>query len=70
MPLLTIRAIRDFPTVVEKRVTRVGDNQSRMEDAHESCFRSYQVLQRVKWLLAQGCSPAVVLQEIEEMEGI
>jgi len=42
--------------------------QSRFPRVHESLFRSYQILEKVKYLLEKGTAPLVVSELIDEME--
>ena len=35
---------------------------------HESVLRSYHIVKKVRWLLEQGCSAAVVIELIDLME--
>jgi hypothetical protein len=68
--------IRKMLTVLTPDIVR-GDISVFPEDAlisfhgtgwHESLFRSYQILERVKWLLERGTPSAVVLELIAVME--
>lgn len=64
--MLSIAEIRAFPTVTGTVMEAHPDFDT--DKLHESLFRSFQILSRVKWLLREGASNAVVQQEIEEME--
>jgi hypothetical protein len=39
-----------------------------VRNIHESCFRSYQILEKVKELIEHGTPSAVIKELIEEME--
>lgn len=48
--------------------TVVSDDTPNCHRWHESVMRSYQILQKVKWLLALDTKPIVVLELIDLME--
>lgn len=56
--------IRDLPTVIDEEFLSLG-----AKGIHESVLRSYHILEKVKFLLQEGCSSAVILEIIELMEG-
>jgi hypothetical protein len=68
--------IRNFPTVlttdcVRKDVTVFPEGASFEFSStgwHESLLRSYQIVEKVKWLLERGTPSAVVLELIALME--
>lgn len=53
--------VRTMPTVYDF-------TDSKAVRVHESCFRSFQILGKVKELLGQGTPGSVVLELIELME--
>ena len=55
---LSYEDIADMPSVLDVYGSRW----------HESVFRSYQILAKVKWLLEQGTQPQVVRELIVMME--
>lgn len=52
---------RKFPTCVD-------EIPSGAKGVHESCLRSYQILQQVKYFLKKGTPTEIVLELISEME--
>lgn len=56
--------IRDLPTVLDEDLLSLG-----AKGIHESVLRSYFIVEKVKFLLQEDCSSAVILELIELMEG-
>lgn len=50
----TLKEITELPTVIDM--------------VHQSCYRSWGILEYTKWMLEQGAPPAVVLQVIKDLE--
>ena len=64
-----IDRIRDWPTTLKpEEVKKDLKENPGTAGWHESLLRSYHIVQKVKWLLAEGTSPEVTLQLIEDME--
>lgn len=53
---------------IRKRPTTVTDIPDRCVGVHESCLRAYQILQKVKYLFAEGVPLKIVLELVKEME--
>jgi len=62
---MNIREIQAMPQTTYELTLTKGKP---FPDRHESVFRSYHILEKVKYLLNEGTSNAVVLELIEEME--
>lgn len=61
---MRLDAIRALPTVVDPTRWPFQDAPT-----HESVLRAYQILDKVKYLLAEGVPPKIILELIAEMEG-
>ena len=59
--------IRTLPTCIEAEEMRKYLSDG-CKGVHESVLRSYQILQKVKWLLEQGASTKVISELIQHME--
>jgi len=57
---MKIHEIKEMPTST--------DQLEKHKNYHESCFRSYQILQKVKEWLEYDTPPKVIKEIIEELE--
>ena len=62
---MNISQIKQYPTSIN---TVPSDNRTVLNSCHESYFRSYQTLQKVKELLEQNTHQKVVLEIIHDIE--
>ena len=66
---MTLADIRSFPTGLEFDAgIRPVDRLSRYARVHESCLRSYQVLEKVKELLEQQVPAPAILEIIADLQ--
>lgn len=56
---MTLEEIRKFPTCVDD-----GPNKKRI---HESCLRSFHIVEKVKELIEAQCPPSVMRQIIDDL---
>lgn len=49
-------------------LTKIREMPTVYANIHESVFRSFHILEGVKYLLAEGTSPSVVLAIIKDLE--
>ena len=50
------------------RIADIKDNHTVYKDVHESIYRSYQILEYVKEMLARGDSSKTILDIIQHIE--
>ena len=63
--MLTLAEIRDKPTVIQKAAI-----SKHVDGVHESCMRAYFIVMRVRRLLIEKVPPKVILELMEEMDGV
>lgn len=61
----TILDIMKMPTLTSELPKELGVKNTKI---HESCFRCYQILQRVKYYLSEGMPQNLILDLINDMD--
>lgn len=49
-------------------ITEINKRPTVLDNNHESLYRSYHILEKVKWLLENNVASTVILELISDME--